>query len=63
MKILFNVQPTFPSKNEIVPDLSEHDYMFKCIHTGCLKIREFRIQNVVRKEKYLEKKSLFLKKI
>jgi hypothetical protein len=62
MKILFNVQPTFPSKHEIVPDLSEHDYMFKCIHTGCLKIRECRIQNVVGKdpvelEKYLEKKN------
>jgi hypothetical protein len=25
MEILFNVQPTLPSKNKIVPDLSEHD--------------------------------------
>jgi hypothetical protein len=64
MKILFKVQPTFPARNEIVPDLSEHDciHMFKCIHTRCLKIREFRIESVVGKdpvelEKYLEKKN------
>jgi hypothetical protein len=25
MEILFNVRPTLPSKNKIVPDLSEHD--------------------------------------
>jgi hypothetical protein len=25
MEILFNVQPTLPLKNKIVPDLSEHD--------------------------------------
>jgi hypothetical protein len=25
MEILFTVQPTLPSKNKIVPDLSEHD--------------------------------------
>jgi hypothetical protein len=24
MEILFNVQPTLPSKNKIVPDFSEH---------------------------------------
>jgi hypothetical protein len=25
MEILFNVQPKLPSKNKVVPDLSEHD--------------------------------------
>jgi hypothetical protein len=37
-------------------------------YTGCFKIREFRIQSMVGKdpvelEKYLKKKSLFLKKL
>jgi hypothetical protein len=38
MEILFNVQSTFPSKNKIVPDLSEHD----CTLKGCVsQFRDF----------------------
>jgi hypothetical protein len=28
METLFNVQPILPSKNKIVPDLSEHDCIY-----------------------------------
>jgi hypothetical protein len=31
IEILFNVQPTLPSKNKIVPDLSEHDCTYVCV--------------------------------
>jgi hypothetical protein len=33
MEILFNIQPTLPSKSEIVPDLSEHDCTFGLVLT------------------------------
>jgi hypothetical protein len=32
METLFNVQPILPSKNKIVPDLSEHDCTSKFNH-------------------------------
>jgi hypothetical protein len=63
------LSPEIENRDEVqVGNCAKHKKTFYSKwYTGCLKIREFRIQSVVGKnpvelEKYLEKKSLFLKK-
>jgi hypothetical protein len=58
IEILFNVQPTLPSKNKIVPNLSEHDctYHFAIldiISIGFVKKCFFLIIIGAKNEKYL----------
>jgi hypothetical protein len=43
MEILFNVQPTLPSKNKIVPDLSVHWLCRKIAYTSKIKQSSFRV--------------------
>jgi hypothetical protein len=51
MEILFNVQPTLPSKNKIVPDLCEHDCTQQSIREHPFSCRKNIIIQIIDKGK------------